>query len=52
MHTGGRGPPDRGYNGPSAAGSAVPGTTTMHYDSHQAVIDDLEARITTIRDSL
>ena len=24
----------------------------MHYDAHQPVIDDLEARIVTIRDSL
>jgi hypothetical protein len=24
----------------------------MHYDAHQPVLDDLEARITTIRDSL
>jgi len=24
----------------------------MHYDAHQNVIDDLEARILTIRDSL
>jgi len=24
----------------------------MHYENHQAVIDDLEARILTIRDSL
>jgi len=24
----------------------------MHYDAHQPIIDDLEARITTIRDSL
>jgi hypothetical protein len=24
----------------------------MHFDAHQPVIDDLEARITTIRDSL
>ena len=24
----------------------------MHYDAHQPVIDDLEARILTIRDSL
>jgi len=25
---------------------------TMHYETHQNVIDDLEARILTIRDSL
>lgn len=25
---------------------------TMHYDAHQPIINDLEARITTIRDSL
>jgi hypothetical protein len=25
---------------------------SMHYDAHQPIIDDLEARITTIRDSL
>jgi len=24
----------------------------MHYETHQPIIDDLEARITTIRDSL
>jgi len=24
----------------------------MHYDAHQPVLDDLEARITAIRDSL
>jgi hypothetical protein len=24
----------------------------MHYDAHQPVIDEIEARITTIRDSL
>jgi len=24
----------------------------MHYDAHQPIINDLEARITTIRDSL
>jgi len=24
----------------------------MHYDAHQPVIDELEARITTLRDSL
>lgn len=27
-------------------------THTMHFDAHQGVIDDLEARILTIRDSL
>ena len=27
-------------------------TPPMHYDSHQPVLNDLEARITTIRDSL
>ena len=27
-------------------------TRPMHYDAHQPVIDDLEARILTIRDSL
>jgi hypothetical protein len=27
-------------------------TFPMHYDSHQPVLNDLEARITTIRDSL
>jgi predicted metallo-beta-lactamase superfamily hydrolase len=26
--------------------------THMHYDAHQPIIDDLEARILTIRDSL
>lgn len=26
--------------------------TLMHYDAHQPIINDLEARITTIRDSL
>jgi hypothetical protein len=25
---------------------------TMHYDAHQPIINDLEARIVTIRDSL
>jgi hypothetical protein len=25
---------------------------TMHFDAHQPIIDDLEARILTIRDSL
>ena len=30
----------------------TPRLATMHYDAHQPVIDDLEARITTIRDSL
>jgi hypothetical protein len=30
----------------------IPGRTTMHFDAHQPVIDDLEARILTIRDSL
>jgi hypothetical protein len=28
------------------------GVMPMHYPSHQSVIDDLEARILTIRDSL
>ena len=28
------------------------GYPTMHYDAHQPVLDDLEARILTIRDSL
>jgi hypothetical protein len=27
-------------------------TAPMHYDAHQPVINDLEARILTIRDSL
>jgi hypothetical protein len=27
-------------------------TSPMHYDAHQPVLNDLEARITTIRDSL
>jgi hypothetical protein len=27
-------------------------TPRMHYDAHQPVLNDLEARITTIRDSL
>ena len=27
-------------------------TPPMHYDSHQSIIDDLEARILTMRDSL
>ena len=26
--------------------------TALHYEAHQPVMDDLEARITTIRDSL
>lgn len=30
----------------------IPGPRTMHFDAHQPVIDDLEARILTIRDSL
>jgi len=29
-----------------------PYTRHMHFDAHQPVIDDLEARITAIRDSL
>ncbi len=29
-----------------------PTLLAMHYDTHQNVIDDLEARILTIRDSL
>lgn len=29
-----------------------PYTRPMHFDAHQPVIDDLEARITAIRDSL
>lgn len=38
-------------------GAACPDTLPpyhppMHFDSHQTVIDDLEARIVTIRDSL
>lgn len=32
--------------------SANPYTPGMHYDAHQPVLNDLEARITTIRDSL
>lgn len=40
------------YN-PDPIRSEPPRTETpMHYDAHQPVIDDLEARITTIRDSL
>jgi hypothetical protein len=27
-------------------------TAPMHYDAHQPVLNDLEARMTTIRDSL
>lgn len=30
----------------------LPKETAMHFDAHQPVIDDLEARILTIRDSL
>ena len=28
------------------------GVSSMHFDAHQPIIDDLEARIVTIRDSL
>jgi hypothetical protein len=43
----GRGPARR------AGGAPVPAyTSPMHYDAHQPVLNDLEARITTIRDSL
>lgn len=31
---------------------APKGRTHMHFDAHQPVINDLEARILTIRDSL
>ena len=36
------------------SGAKRPGSLRkpMHYDAHQPVINDLEARITTIRDSL
>ena len=38
----------------SAAGTPNPKARnhTMHFENHQSVIDDLEARILTIRDSL
>ena len=38
--------------GPYGALKRVLPLTPMHYDSHQPIINDLEARITTIRDSL
>jgi hypothetical protein len=34
----------------SADSATIP--PLMHYDAHQPVIDDLEARIVTLRDSL
>ena len=34
------------------AARTPPYTPPMHYDAHQPVLDDLKARITTIRDSL
>jgi hypothetical protein len=34
------------------ANIAPPILPPMHFDSHQNIIDDLEARILTIRDSL
>jgi hypothetical protein len=40
------------YNRRHPGSSARARRKTMHYDAHQPVIDDLEARITTIRDSL
>ncbi len=30
----------------------APQETPMHFTAHQNIVDDLEARITTIRDSL
>jgi len=35
-----------------ASSLVLPYYHSMHYDAHQPIIDDLEARITTIRDSL
>jgi len=35
---------------PGAASIAY--SPAMHFDAHQPIFDDLEARITTIRDSL
>lgn len=32
--------------------AVAPYTRPMHFDAHQPIIDDLEARILTIRDSL
>jgi len=37
---------------PAADAPRNPYTRRMHFDAHQPVIDDLEARITAIRDSL
>jgi hypothetical protein len=37
---------------PSSLYPIMNGYSGMHYDAHQPVIDDLEARIVTIRDSL
>ena len=38
--------PRPGYTSPAST------ETAMHYDAHKPVIDDLQARILTIRDSL
>lgn len=35
-----------------ALSASLPYPPPMHFDAHQPIIDDLEARITTIRDSL
>jgi hypothetical protein len=37
---------------PAERVACCPYTPRMHYDAHQPVLNDLEARITTIRDSL
>ncbi len=41
-------------NGPPGPLAILPARRkeSMHFDAHQPVIDDLEARILTIRDSL
>ncbi|MEO0513129.1 MAG: hypothetical protein AAF108_09575 [Planctomycetota bacterium] len=38
--------------GSDPAGATPAAGAVMHFENHQAVIDDLEARILTIRDSL
>jgi len=45
-----RGMPPATWNGSGCITTGYP--PRMHYDAHQPVIDDLEARILTIRDSL
>jgi hypothetical protein len=37
---------------PQSRRAVAPYTPPMHFDAHQPIIDDLEARILTIRDSL